>query len=162
MAIIETNLGEDAGAAPAPRDLPEPQHDVPTLADWETAAAREYWFDYHGRKEGAAASTFSPAYGHGVTGILGGGGRAFATYFSGDPAWIYGIQWLPASPFMNYLGQDRDFAKAQLQSMWDERAKRPGESNDLDAMGALGTVILGFAAEADPDWAAARRAWARP
>jgi len=40
MAIIETNTGEDAGAAPKPRDLPEPTP-TPVLADWERLAARE-------------------------------------------------------------------------------------------------------------------------
>ena len=40
MAIIETNTGEDSGAAPVPRDLPEPTPQ-PTLADWQAAAAKE-------------------------------------------------------------------------------------------------------------------------
>jgi methylmalonyl-CoA mutase len=40
MARIETNTGEDAGAAPPARDLPEPS-DHPTLGKWEAAAARE-------------------------------------------------------------------------------------------------------------------------
>ena len=40
MADIELNTGEDAGAAPKPRDLPEPTA-TPTLADWEKLAARE-------------------------------------------------------------------------------------------------------------------------
>jgi len=38
--IIETNTGEDAGAAPKPQTLPEPTT-RPTLDDWRTAAARE-------------------------------------------------------------------------------------------------------------------------
>lgn len=38
---IERNLGEDSGAAPKARDLPEPSATVPTLADWEQAAAKE-------------------------------------------------------------------------------------------------------------------------
>ena len=37
---IETNLGEDSGAAPRPRDLPEPGT-VPTLDQWAAAAAKE-------------------------------------------------------------------------------------------------------------------------
>ena len=40
MAIIEENTGEDAGAAPPPRDLPEPAVTA-TLAAWDRAAARE-------------------------------------------------------------------------------------------------------------------------
>ena len=38
--MIEQNKGEDTGAAPKPRDLPEPS-DHPTLAKWEALAARE-------------------------------------------------------------------------------------------------------------------------
>ncbi|HEX8419945.1 MAG TPA: hypothetical protein VF638_08035, partial [Sphingomonas sp.] len=40
MAEIETNLGEDSGAAPIERRAPEPTA-TPTLADWEAAAAKE-------------------------------------------------------------------------------------------------------------------------
>ena len=40
MAEIELNTGEDAGAAPAARDLPEPSP-APTLDKWQAAAARE-------------------------------------------------------------------------------------------------------------------------
>ncbi|MFS0771895.1 methylmalonyl-CoA mutase [Sphingomonas sp. 1P08PE] len=40
MAIIETNTGEDSGAAPKPQPAPEPTSQ-PTLSDWESAAARE-------------------------------------------------------------------------------------------------------------------------
>ena len=40
MAEIEQNSGEDTGAAPAPRDLPEPSA-APTLAKWEALAAKE-------------------------------------------------------------------------------------------------------------------------
>ena len=40
MAEIETNLGEDSGAAPVERRQPEPTA-APTLAAWEAAAAKE-------------------------------------------------------------------------------------------------------------------------
>ena len=40
MARIELNAGEDAGAAPPARDLPEPSTH-PTLAKWQAAAAKE-------------------------------------------------------------------------------------------------------------------------
>ena len=40
MADIEQNTGEDPGAAPAPRDLPEPTPQ-PSLADWQALAAKE-------------------------------------------------------------------------------------------------------------------------
>jgi len=38
--IIETNTGEDAGAAPRPKDLPEPTA-RPTLDAWQSTAAKE-------------------------------------------------------------------------------------------------------------------------
>ena len=37
---IQTNTGEDTGAAPKPRDLPEPSS-YPTLDKWAAAAAKE-------------------------------------------------------------------------------------------------------------------------
>ena len=40
MAIIETNTGEDSGAAPKAPATPEPTPQ-PTLADWQAAAAKE-------------------------------------------------------------------------------------------------------------------------
>ena len=40
MAEVETNIGEDAGAAPRPRDLPEPSA-RPTLDRWSAAADKE-------------------------------------------------------------------------------------------------------------------------
>ena len=40
MATIETNTGEDSGAAPIPRDLPEPSAH-PTLDKWQAAATKE-------------------------------------------------------------------------------------------------------------------------
>ncbi|GKS03273.1 methylmalonyl-CoA mutase [Sphingomonas aquatilis] len=40
MAIIETNTGEDSGAAPKAQATPEPTP-RPTLADWQAAAAKE-------------------------------------------------------------------------------------------------------------------------
>ncbi|SEM79760.1 methylmalonyl-CoA mutase [Sphingomonas gellani] len=40
MAEIEQNSGEDAGAAPRPRDLPEPAAQA-TLADWQRLAEKE-------------------------------------------------------------------------------------------------------------------------
>ena len=40
MAITETNAGEDSGAAPKPRDLPEPAASA-DLGTWQAAAAKE-------------------------------------------------------------------------------------------------------------------------
>ena len=113
----------------------------------ETEAIREYWFD-------AEVENFPDAYKHSVASILFNGGMAYATYFSGDPCWIHGIQWLPTWPFLDYLIEDPAWGKQELHGAIAERKVKEG-SDTLKSMGpALGNVVLGFAAWADPDWAA--------
>ncbi len=133
----------------------------------ESAATREYWFDYYGQKDQPEEANFPEEYAHGITGIFFAGGRAFATYFTADPGWIYGIQWLPTSPSLAYLGRDPKFAQRQFDNMWKERGEwierenekktELGESeiqNSVSSMGdALGPVALGFAVQFDPKWA---------
>ncbi|WP_155856069.1 discoidin domain-containing protein [Cellulomonas sp. URHD0024] len=90
----------------------------------ERASVQEYWLDTPGDSPttGNAGVTNHPAaYQHGTTGILFDSGQAFATYFSGDPAWIYGIQWMPTGPYFGYLGWDRAFGRELLAKMFDER-----------------------------------------
>jgi hypothetical protein len=111
----------------------------------EANATREYWFNEHG-------DNWPSRYTHPVVGILFGGGQAYATYFSGDPAWIHGIQWLPISPFLTYLIRDPAFAAAQLKRMLADRKIKEG-SDDVTTMGSsLGNVVLGYGALADPEW----------
>ncbi|MEN0128615.1 MAG: discoidin domain-containing protein [Brevundimonas sp.] len=149
----------------------------------ERASVQEYWLDQPGPSltTGNAGTTNRPAaYTHGTTGILFDSGQAFATYFSGDPAWIYGIQWMPTGPWFGYFGWDRTAARELLGKMFDERpgvlAKDTGEdlatarqkyaydvrnyvagrdtahAADVYALmgDALGNVVLGYLAQADP------------
>ncbi|HAI11796.1 MAG TPA: hypothetical protein DCM28_08825 [Phycisphaerales bacterium] len=115
----------------------------------ETAATMEYWFDVH-------HENWSPNYKHPVVGILFNGGQAYATFFSGDPAWIHGIQWLPASPYLDYLVKDQTFAKTNFDQMIADRKTRENKEG-ISSMGtALGNVILSHAAQFNPDWVAAQ------
>jgi len=57
----------------------------------ETTATMEYWFNIHG-------DTFPKSYNKPIAGMIWSGGQVYGTWFSGDPAWIYGIQWLPWNP----------------------------------------------------------------
>ncbi|WP_147463538.1 discoidin domain-containing protein [Cellulomonas triticagri] len=86
----------------------------------ERAAVREYWLDVEG-------DVFADAYAHSTTGILYDSGQAYATYFSGDPAWIYGIQWMPTGPWLNYLGWDADHAATLVDDMLADRPRVVGE-----------------------------------
>ena len=65
----------------------------------ESSAMREYWMDVRGEN-------LPEAYDKDVVGILFAWGPAYATYFSGDPGWIYGIQWLPISPLLEHLQRE--------------------------------------------------------
>lgn len=128
-------------------------HDAPMTAvgamgyAMESEAVREYWFDVHHQN-------LPSAYKHSITGIFFDGGQAYATYFSGDPAWIHGIQWLPVSPILNYLVRDPAFARQDFQNMMRERKEKEGK-DDIASLGSgLGNVVLSYAAQFDPDWTA--------
>ncbi|MCW3052911.1 MAG: hypothetical protein JWN14_2081 [Chthonomonadales bacterium] len=130
----------------------------------ETEATREYWFNQGG-------DVFPPEWKHPVVGMVWSGGNLYGTYFSGDPAWIYAIQWLPASPMLSYLVRDPAFARQSYANMCRDyeahereeanRAPKPGEKPHLPAKAtiasfgpALSSVMLGYRLMFDPDWAA--------
>ncbi|MEM9916227.1 MAG: glycosyl hydrolase [Planctomycetota bacterium] len=109
----------------------------------ETRATNEYWFDQYG-------TNWSEHYDHPVVGILWSGGQQYATYFSGDPAWVHAIQWIPAMPGMSYLSTDPDFVQAQLSALRRDRLAKEG-SAEITTMGAdLGKLVLGYEALVDP------------
>ena len=110
----------------------------------ESQATLEYWFDRFG-------DTFPAEYPHPAAGILLAPGQAYATYFSDDPAWIYGIQWLPLSPFLLYLAEDPDFARRRYEQMMTDRLARKGRNDTSDFGNALGNVVLGYRLLFDPD-----------
>ena len=113
----------------------------------ETQAAQEYWFNVHG-------DNFAPNFPHPITSMVWSGGNLYGTYFSGDPAWIYGIQWLPMSPMLSYLVRDPAYAKRSFREMLAARQEKQGSAT-ISSMGpALGNVILGEAGQVNPDWAA--------
>ena len=114
----------------------------------ETQAAQEYWFNVHG-------DNFAPNFPHPITGMVWSGGNLYGTYFSDDPAWIYGIQWLPMSPMMSYLVRDPGVRPPVVPGDAGRASGQAGpRGHDQHDMGpALGNVILGEAGQADPDWA---------
>lgn len=113
----------------------------------ESAAVNEYWQDIY-------QTNLPASYGEGTVGILGAGGVSYATYFDGDPAWVYAIQWVPENHWNNYLARNPVYANWQLTNMWNERvtASEYGingftldDANNVVAQGAyLGNYILGF------------------
>jgi len=113
----------------------------------ERQAVLEYWLNIHGNPASSVADgdgTFPEAYDHSTTGILFDSGQAYATYFSGDPGWIYGIQWMPTGPWLNYLGWDEDFARSLVQDMF---ADRPADIGQNGVIGGNRAAIQTFAKE---------------
>ena len=124
----------------------------------ESSAVNEYWQDMY-------RTNLPASYGKGMVGILWSGGLTYGTYFNGDPAWIYGIQWVPANHWNNYLARDKAFAAWQLTNMWNERVIASAhningftlaDANNATSQGGyLGNYILGYQTLFDPSGVAA-------
>ena len=109
----------------------------------ERAAVRDYYQDVRGNPASASydgSGPFPDAYQHGQAGILFDSGQAEATYFSGDPAWIYGIQWMPTAPWFDYFGWDPAFSRAVMQQMMDARPRVVGQGGVVD--GNVGRIQM--------------------
>ena len=80
----------------------------------ETTAAGEYWLDLYG-------DNFPDAYAHDYVGILRTDNLAWATYFSGDPAWVLGIQACPVDFFYTDFALRPDRMKQIVEAMLHDR-----------------------------------------
>ncbi|MGI5241670.1 glycosyl hydrolase [Dactylosporangium sp. CA-139066] len=63
----------------------------------QAQAIQEYWFD-------SANQNFPPAFAHNTVGMVWGDGGAYATWFSGEPEQIQGINMLPVTGGSFYMG----------------------------------------------------------
>jgi endoglucanase Acf2 len=136
---------------------------------FESRANVEYWFDPHG-------DVFPAAYPHKACGMIWCNGIVWGTWFTADPAWIYGIQWIPSAPHMAFYDRDRAFIKKtyagvvrELEAFEDrEAAKKPGYHRrpaDIKARGGeLGSYHLGFIMHGQAPWVCKEldRLWAEP
>ncbi len=58
----------------------------------------------------------------------------YGTFFSGDPAWVYGIQFGPSNHWLNYLTRYQPGAVAdKYNAMWTERANWAAAQTQWDA-----------------------------
>jgi endoglucanase Acf2 len=81
----------------------------------ESAAVNEYWQDIY-------RTNLPASYGEGGVGILGSGGVSYATYFDGDPAWVYAIQWVPENHWNNLSRAQPHFLQLAIEQ-YVERAR---------------------------------------
>lgn len=109
----------------------------------ERATVRAYYQNVRGNPASShfdGNGAFPASYDHDQVGIMFDSGQAYATYFSGDPAWIYGIQWMPTAPWFNFFGWDPAFSSSIMQTMMDRRPENVGTGETIGA--AAGRVQM--------------------
>ncbi|MBQ8656597.1 MAG: discoidin domain-containing protein [Prevotella sp.] len=151
----------------------------------ESRATAEYWFDRHGESIGADFHTATPDYDaadvdnlynidyqkfvHRRDGVvdyvqpwssnLTSHGIGWWTWFGGDPVFMQGIQWMPISPALDYLGEDKAFAAWDYDRLmalkehvgWEDYSGTDAWLGNSD----WGNVVLSYRQWSDPDDAAA-------
>ncbi|MEV1287996.1 glycosyl hydrolase [Micromonospora sp. NPDC049679] len=81
----------------------------------QAQAIQEYWFD-------SADTNFPAAFGHSTVGMVWGDGGAYATWFSGEPEMIQGINMLPITGGSLYLGHRPGY----VTTNWNELVRNNG------------------------------------
>lgn len=116
----------------------------------EQEAIRSYWNNYYAWKGDKENSAWQPAYARPLISILGDSGGAWATFFSGAPHHIMGIQWLPLSPSLYYMGRDPAFVRYQYDEClkWMSLDAKPQTLNTIGDDWA--NVLQGYLLFGDP------------
>ena len=152
----------------------------------EARATAEYWFDRHGEAVTDGFHTTTPDYEaanvdnlynidykkfvHRKDGVvdyvqpwssnLTSHGIGWWTWFGGDPVFMQGIQWMPISPALDYLGEDPAFAGWDYDYLmgikehagWDGTGGIAGGGSLRDS--DWGNVVLSYRQWSDADDAA--------
>lgn len=143
----------------------------------ESRATAEYWYDRHGEAIGADFHQGTDGdynidytkFKHTRDGVvdytipyssnLTSHGVGWWTWFGGDPVFMQGIQWMPISPALDYLGEDKAFAAWDYERLmelkehvgWENYSGTEAWLGDSD----WGNVVLSYRQWSDPDDAAA-------
>lgn len=87
-------------------------------------------------------------------------GVGFWTYFGYDAIFMQGIQWMPISPALDYLSEDKAFAAWDFKRMWEDKyiggwfKSEKTEAGYLGDSGGWGNVALAYLQRSNPDEAA--------
>jgi beta-glucosidase-like glycosyl hydrolase len=108
----------------------------------ERTAAEEYWLDLYDEN-------FPNTYAHEYAGIVRTDNVAWATYFSGDPAWVLGIQACPVDFFYTNFAKNPEKMSAICASMLGERTAQnaegyPGNDNAFENYKSMGPYLGGY------------------
>lgn len=114
----------------------------------EARGTAEYWFDRE--RKNIDYTKYTKPYCSNLTCH----GVGWWTYFSGDPVWMHSIQWMPSTPVLDYLSEDRKFAKWDYETMWAHK-EITGWDGEL-GKASLGNILLSYWQRSDPQAAAAK------
>jgi endoglucanase Acf2 len=108
----------------------------------ESTAANEYWMDMN-------EDVYPATYPHEYAGIVRTDNVSWATYFSGDPAWVLGIQGVPCDFFYNsYLGKNPTKMKSIWEAMIVERTQGTNPptttTNAFENILGMGSYLGGY------------------
>ena len=146
----------------------------------ESRATAEYWFDRHGEtidndfhtSHATDKDEYNIDYSKFVhkrdnvidyiqpwSSNLTSHGVGWWTWFGGDPVFMQGIQWMPISPALDYLGEDKAFADWDYKRLmelkehvgWQDYSGSDAWLGNSD----WGNVVLSYRQWSDPDDAAA-------
>lgn len=87
-------------------------------------------------------------------------GVGYWTYFGFDAIFMQGIQWMPISPALDYLSEDKEFAAWDYARMWKDKMIGGWLQSDqtstgyLGASGGWGNVALSYLQRSNPEEAA--------
>lgn len=131
------------------------RHDDPATGQegYHTATSDEYNIPYSIFRDGEG---FAPPYNSNLTCH----GVGWWTYFGYDAIFMQGIQWMPISPALDYLSEDKAYAAWDYDRMWrDRRIGGWFEADKTDAgylgnSGGWGNVALSYLQRSNPDEAA--------
>ncbi|MGC4856598.1 glycosyl hydrolase [Micromonospora sp. DT4] len=105
----------------------------------QAAAIQEYWFD-------VSDQNFPATFGHSTVGMVWGDGGAYATWFSGEPEMIQGINLLPVTGGHLYLGSNPAYVRTNYAELVRNNGGPPTVWQD---------ILWQFQALGDPDAALA-------
>lgn len=142
----------------------------------EARGTAEYWFDRHkDAATGGAGYHTETTDGYNIPYSLftdGEGktppynsnltchGIGWWTYFGYDNIFMQGIQWMPISPALDYLSEDKAFAAWDYNRMWQDKRiggwLKADETEDgyLGNSGGWGNVVLSYLQRSNPEEAA--------
>jgi endoglucanase Acf2 len=93
----------------------------------ETESVLNYWFNIY-------RDNFNAAYSHIYSSMIWGAKYVHATWFSGDPQCIHGINYLPMTAGSLYLGRDKNYVRDNYNELITEAGGTPSGWLDLHAM----------------------------